>query len=190
MQLTQGLRRAEFLFPSRSAVICEDRQSSWRDVAQRVSRIASGLVQQGIRKGDRVAILALNSDRHIEAYYAIAWAGAVSVPFNTRWAKAEFEFAMADSQPTILLADKHFMTQARSLAGPECRLIGMDRETAETTFDRLIEGMDPMPDRSGVWRRSRRNFLHRWHHGSCQRCDAQSCKSDNKFFLARCGCTI
>ena len=57
---------------------------------QHSCEFGAALVQRyGLAKGDRVAILALNSDRYYEFYFGVAWSGGVFVPVNTRLAPAE-----------------------------------------------------------------------------------------------------
>lgn len=46
--------------------------------------------------GDRVAILAGNSDRYLEYYFACFWAGAVVVPMNVRWSAAKNGYSLND----------------------------------------------------------------------------------------------
>lgn len=116
MQLTQGLRRSADLFGDRVATIMGDRRSTWREVENRVARLATGLHGLGAQRGDRIVILALNSDRYIDAYYAILWAGCVAVPLNTRWVWAEIAHALSDSEPSLILYDAHFAHLAPELA--------------------------------------------------------------------------
>ena len=58
--------------------------------------------------GDRVAILALNSDRYSEFLLAVPWADAVFVPVNTRWAAAEISYSLAECGTRVLLVDDTF----------------------------------------------------------------------------------
>jgi long-chain acyl-CoA synthetase len=64
MYLTQGLRRAAQVRPREQSTVFRGRRRVWSDTADRVARIAGGLEQAGMQRGDRVAILALNSDRY------------------------------------------------------------------------------------------------------------------------------
>ena len=114
MNLTQGLHRSARLKPNGVATIFGDRRRSWSEVKDRVARLAAGLVSLGLEPGDRVAPIALNSDRYIETYLAVWWAGGVIVPGNTRWALAEHIYALRDSGAEFLLVDKTFA----GLAGP------------------------------------------------------------------------
>jgi hypothetical protein len=67
--------------------------------------------------GDRVAILALNSDRYLETYVAVPWAGAAVVPLNIRWSTAENAYALNDSGATVLFVDDAFLAQVVRLRG-------------------------------------------------------------------------
>lgn len=109
MQLTQALSRAVQTRPRHIGTIHGERQRTWAEVGDRVARLAAGLQSMGIRPGDRVAVLALNSDRYIELLFAIAWAGAVIVPLNTRWAIPENVYALKDAECAALIVDDEFV---------------------------------------------------------------------------------
>ncbi|MBD2857486.1 long-chain fatty acid--CoA ligase [Spongiibacter sp. KMU-158] len=108
MQFTQGLHRAVQQQPDNIATICDGRTHTFRQLENRVSRLAAGLLSQGFKRGDRIAILSLNSDRYLEAYLAIAWIGAVVNPVNFRWSPAEIAFSLRDSASTGIIVDDHF----------------------------------------------------------------------------------
>ena len=109
MFLTQGLARAATINPNVPATINRERRRSWAECAERVARLAGGLVARGIQPGDRVAILALNSDRYLEALFAVPMLGAIIVPLNTRLAPAEIGYILADSGTRMLLLDDAFL---------------------------------------------------------------------------------
>lgn len=150
MQLTQGLRRSAALLGESTATICGDRSATWSIFADRVARLAGGLFAKGIGPGDRVVILALNSDRYMEALYAIAWAGAVSVPFNTRWAAAEMKAALDDCTPSAIFADEAYAAQAQVLdTGVGIPLIGMEGPLSGGSIEKLVAEHRPVADRAG-----------------------------------------
>jgi long-chain acyl-CoA synthetase len=103
--LTQGLRRAVQTKPNGISTQFASRRRTWQQTSDRVSRIAGALFALGVRPGDRVAILALNSDRYFELMYAIPWIGAVMVPINTRLAAPEIEYILSDSGAVALFID-------------------------------------------------------------------------------------
>ncbi len=105
MQLAQTLRRSALLYPNQPALIEGDVRYTWREFADRVARLAGGLIGLGLAPGDRVAMLADNSHRYVEFFFAVFWAGGIAVPINTRWAAPEVRFAIDDCGARILIAD-------------------------------------------------------------------------------------
>jgi long-chain acyl-CoA synthetase len=115
MNITQGLRRALQINPQGIAILEGERKLSWGDVGERVSRFAGALREHGIAKGDRVAVLMLNSSRYLELYLAVGWAGAVIVPLNVRWGVAENCDALQDCGTDFLVVDDMFLEAGNAL---------------------------------------------------------------------------
>ena len=151
MQLTQTLRRAAQIHPKRTSTVFGERRRTWSETLNRVERLAGGIAALGAKPGDRVAILASNSDRYFEAIYALIWAGCVVVPSNTRWAPAEHTYAFEDSSPSFLLVDQDFVDMARRLPGFEkdrTIYMGDEGQGDLVSFESLIAGHQPLADRS------------------------------------------
>jgi acyl-CoA synthetase (AMP-forming)/AMP-acid ligase II len=108
MRLTQGLRRSLQLQPDSLAVTFGNRRRTFRQFGDRVSRFAAALKSLGMGPGDRVAMLALNSDRYLEYLMPVPWGGGVLNPCNIRWSPAEIAFSLDDSQSLILIFDDTF----------------------------------------------------------------------------------
>jgi acyl-CoA synthetase (AMP-forming)/AMP-acid ligase II len=157
MGLTQGLHRSLQATPDVVATIFGDRVRTFRDQADRVARLAAGLRELGVDVGDRVAILAFNSDRYEEFLFAVSWAGAVLNPVNTRWSATEIVYALNDSGTVCLFVDDAFTSAACALRQqcPALRWLvycGEDRVPDEMVgFEDLIAAHRWMPDahRSG-----------------------------------------
>jgi acyl-CoA synthetase (AMP-forming)/AMP-acid ligase II len=115
MGITQWVERAVQQNPHGRATMFGARTRRWDEFGARVVRFAGGLQALDVRSGDRVAVLALNSDRYLEAYAAVPWAGAVIVPLNTRWSPPENIYAINDSGATVLLVDDTFAALASSI---------------------------------------------------------------------------
>lgn len=78
------------------------RQSTtWGGVFDRAARIAGALQGMGVNPGDRVAVFSANSDKYMQLYLAIPWAGGVIVPMNVRWSLAENGYALDDCTPKV-----------------------------------------------------------------------------------------
>jgi len=108
LNLTQSIRQARQIAANRDATLFLDRRRTWDQVYDRVARLAGAFIAHGLQPGERIAILALNSDRFLEFYFAAWWAGGAVVPLNTRWTVTENIYALKDSAPSILLVDGHF----------------------------------------------------------------------------------
>lgn len=113
MHLTQPLYKALQERPQATALVCGQRRHTFAQFADRVARLAAVLQQLGVQPGDRVGLLALNSDRYVEYLYATWWAGGVVNPVNIRWSAREIAYSLDDCDTRILLADKNFSAVAQ-----------------------------------------------------------------------------
>jgi long-chain acyl-CoA synthetase len=105
LRLTAGVARAAAIRGDAAAVIDGARRFTWRELADRVARMAGVLRALGVRPGDRVSILAESSHVYVETYHAALWAGGVLAPVNSRFALAEMQEMLKDATPRVLLAD-------------------------------------------------------------------------------------
>jgi acyl-CoA synthetase (AMP-forming)/AMP-acid ligase II len=105
MRLSQCITRAAQVAPRRTATVFGERSRSWEEHADRVARLAGALRALGVRSGDRVAFRGSNSDRYLEWFFAVGWAGAVVVPVSVRLAPPEVRHVVDDSGARLLLAD-------------------------------------------------------------------------------------
>lgn len=115
MHLTQGLRRAAQIRGRAKAIKEGDRQWTWSEFLDRVSRTAGMLRNLGIEPGDRSAILSLNNAQYFNLLFAVPWAGGSVVPLNTRLIPAEIDYILEDSGAKILFVDKTFASVLPSL---------------------------------------------------------------------------
>lgn len=150
------LVRAAAINSAGTATIYRDRVRTWAEHKSRVARFASALRASGVTEGDRVAILAANSDRYIEAVYAILWAGGIVVPLNTRLTPAEIEANLSDSGSTCLILDRAMqpaVKAVRAIADRNMLLIDNDddgRQNYETLIAKHEEMEASDPPASGI----------------------------------------
>ncbi|MGX6447439.1 acyl-CoA synthetase [Patulibacter sp. S7RM1-6] len=119
MELTQSLHRAAAVHPEKPITVHDGRRRTFAEHVERVRRLAGALRERGVEAGDRVAMLALNSDRYLEYFHACWWAGAVVVPVNVRWSADEIAFSLRDSDTRVLLVDDAFTPTLEQLAALE-----------------------------------------------------------------------
>ena len=108
LYLTQGLHRAIQQTPERIATIFGTREQTFRQYGDRVARLAGALQKLGMAKGERVGMLALNSDRYQEYFYATWWGGGAVNPVNFRWSATEIAYSLDDCDTRIVLVDDQF----------------------------------------------------------------------------------
>lgn len=150
--LTQSVHRNAQVRGKKLATINGDRQHTWIELKERVARFAGSLQNMGINEGDRVAILALNSDRYFEYYFGVPWAGACVVPLNIRWSPVENAYSLKDAGAEVLVVDDTFAKMVPALKANGVTLkhvifIG-DGELPEgmSSYEALIETNDPIED--------------------------------------------
>ena len=85
-----------------------ERRFTFAQLNERTNRIASVLVERGIKPGDRVATLLKNGIEFVESYFAIAKIGAVMVPVNWRLVPAEISYILQDAGAGVLIYDADF----------------------------------------------------------------------------------
>lgn len=88
--------------------VATDRRFTFREVDDRANAIANALLARGIKKGDRVAILMMNSVEFFDSFVALAKIGAISVPLNWRLVASELTFILQDAGAVGLIYGGEF----------------------------------------------------------------------------------
>ena len=109
------LRTTASKYPDKTGIIFEDKRYTWHQVNARVNSLANALLQSGLKKQDRVAILSPNCNQYLEFYFATAKAGLIGVPLNTWFKKKELSHLVNDSGASIIIVDKAHLNLAASL---------------------------------------------------------------------------
>lgn len=89
-----------------TAAIFYGKKISYQELRDKVDRLATALNDLGIKKGDRVAMLLLNSPEHIIAFYAVQKIGAIITPISPVYVSSEIKHQLEDSgAETIICQD-------------------------------------------------------------------------------------
>lgn len=123
-----------------TALVFEDRRYRYADLERATARTARALLDLGIAPGDRVAVVAGNSDHYAIALLAISRIGAISVPMNIRWAPAEIAYALDDAGARLLLVDERFDATGRD---------ALTKADGATELLALAHGDDSLVARAG-----------------------------------------
>src|SRR5471032_999832 len=103
--------------PDTAAIVHRGRTSSYADLDQAASRVAQGLIADGIRPQRRVAHLDKSSDLFFELLFGVAKAGAVMVSVNWRLAPPEVLHIVNDAEAEILFVGEEFFPVVEQIRG-------------------------------------------------------------------------
>jgi fatty-acyl-CoA synthase len=94
--------------PDTKAPIPGVHRTTWRKTYPRVMQLCNALVAAGVRSGDRVATMALNTYRHLELYYAAPSTGAVCHMVNIRLPLEQIAYILNHAEDRILFIENAF----------------------------------------------------------------------------------
>src|SRR5246500_4836696 len=120
LTLQHVLWRIERLHQKREIVTKRDEgvhRTTYGDFVPRVHRLAQALQRLGVGRGDRVATLAWNNNRHLELYYAVPCMGAVLHTLNLRLFPQHLEFIINDAEDKVLFVDQSLLPLLKPLLG-------------------------------------------------------------------------
>jgi fatty-acyl-CoA synthase len=144
------LQRSVLVFPDRVAVTHEARRYTYRELGERVNRLASALQAAGLEKGDRVAYICPNIPALIEAHFAVPLAGGVLVTLNFRLNAAEIARILEHSGARFLFVDREYEELAAG-AAEDVRIVRVD-DTGEPDdpYEAFLADGSPEPLASAV----------------------------------------
>ena len=96
-------RKGALVFPDKEAVVFEDTRLTYKEMNDRVNRFANALTQMGYKTGDRITVLAENTHKYLEMYFAVGKLGMSLTPLNFRLSDPELEHIVTNSEATCFL---------------------------------------------------------------------------------------
>jgi long-chain acyl-CoA synthetase len=143
------LERAAQAGPTSILVTDLGRKVSYGDIEQAANRIARVILDQGVARGDSLALLSVNSPAYIEAYYGILKAGAIAVPLNAQADVRSHEALLRDCTPKGLICGPRQVRVARQLGHlPDMQfLLSLEQNfpEGEALPSRLLNGPEILP---------------------------------------------
>ena len=86
-------------------LVYEDEVYTYAEVHAQVRKLAQFFVDNGVKRGDRVAVSTRNYPEWVVTYWACVSIGVACVGMNAWWTPVEMEYALNDSQPKLLIVD-------------------------------------------------------------------------------------
>lgn len=103
--LEEGVRRA----PEQEIRYADRRRLTYRQLAERVGRLASGLAGLGVAPGDTVAVMDWDSHRYLECFFAVPMMGAVLHTINVRLSPEQILYTINHAEDDVLLVNGEFL---------------------------------------------------------------------------------
>ena len=129
MDLADLIDRNAAFTPDKPALRYQGQAWSYAVLSARIAALARAMRSQlGVHRGDRVAVLGLNSPEYLALLYACARLGAMLVPLNWRLAVPEQMFILRDAEVKALFVEAALDAVCAPLAHvlPETRIVGLD----------------------------------------------------------------
>jgi fatty-acyl-CoA synthase len=132
--------------PNKAAVVdlASGREFSYAQFDARISRLAMYLRHRlKIKRGDRVAVLALNTTDTLEVQFACGRLGAVFLPLNTRLTIPELQYIVDDAAPALMIHDAELADVAISVA-QLCGIGSMLLLGPDGSYEAAIAASEPL----------------------------------------------
>lgn len=144
------LKRNARIHGNRTALVFERQRVTYGELLEKVDSLAGGLAAVGIKRNDRIAVLAKNTLEYVYLYGAAARLGAIMLPINWRLNPDEIAYVLSDGAPKILVSDPDFHSVVAPLL-PTADLTDAcysmcDAADPFKSFDDLMTGGSALPD--------------------------------------------
>ena len=150
------LERSVALYGDRTAVIEGGLQRTYAETAVRIRSLAAGILATGVEPGQHIGILASNSHRYLETYFAAHYAGTPLAPLNMRLSAPELEFIINDGELRALLVGPEFVELLESFRDrlPKLEHVILLADSAPDgmhAYEELVAGNAPLAAAARDW---------------------------------------
>ena len=146
MKVKQILRDAANRFAKKPAIIFRGKEVSFAELNEKALRLAKGLQQSGVQKGDKVAIYLPNCPENVYSYLAVFCLGAVGVPLDYMLKSDELISCLSHSETKFLIAKKNdiSLTDIKRAVSSLEKIVLCDDEAGEfLSFEKVMSGAAP-----------------------------------------------
>jgi long-chain acyl-CoA synthetase len=156
MTITEILARNARLYPDSTALIELTPSKNlrkvitWKEFDDNANRFANALIARGVKKGDVVMHLMMNSIKWLEAYFGILRTGAMAAPLNFRFIGRQIRYCVDIAEPKAMILDHNFTERIE----PMCKemptikhyiFAGDNTPKGMEAFDEVLGKSSPLP---------------------------------------------
>lgn len=137
------LARRAYLEPNKVGLVCGDQRLTFGDLNRRANRTARALAANGIKRGDRIAVLLRNGIEYYDFYFGAAKLGAILTGINWRLARPEVRYVLENCGAKMFFYHTEFAASASGQANvlPELQeefVVGMAEDYAVRNYHDFI----------------------------------------------------
>jgi fatty-acyl-CoA synthase len=96
--------------PEQQIVYADKRRLTYRELDERVCRLASALGNLGVKPGDTVGVMDWDTNRYLECYFAVPMMGAVLLTINIRLSPEQILYTINHAEAAVILVNAEFLT--------------------------------------------------------------------------------
>jgi len=112
-----GVEQKAVTQPDDIATICGEQSRTWAELNERANRVANGLLDMGLKKGDKVTLLSFNCNEMLELFAGINKAGLVIVNMNFRNVGREISYQVNNSDSKAFILGEEFIDRVWPIRG-------------------------------------------------------------------------
>ena len=109
------IRRTAYHFPDKEALVFNDQSLTYTDLDARCNQVANALADLGVKKYDRVAILAHNTTHHVLTWMGCAKIGAIYLAVNYLLRDDDIAYCINHSESTVFIVEDTLYDQVKSV---------------------------------------------------------------------------
>src|SRR4030042_1255538 len=126
------------------------KEITWKQFDEQVDRFANVLIHKGVRKGDKVVHLMMNSLDWLTAYFGIVRTGAWAVPLNFRFTGKDIKYCCDVSEPRCMIFGEEFVDRINEIKDhlPTVKdyiFVGKELPNDAEPFEKLLEKSSSNP---------------------------------------------
>lgn len=116
--IVKQLLHTPILYAPDQEIVYRDKiRYTYRELYQRIARLASALTSIGVGPGDTVAVLDWDSHRYLECFFAVPMMGAILHTVNVRLSPEQILFTMNHAEDDVVIVHEEFLPVLESLSG-------------------------------------------------------------------------
>ncbi|MDT5237121.1 MAG: 3-oxocholest-4-en-26-oate---CoA ligase, partial [Mycobacterium sp.] len=124
--------------PDRVALICDDEQLTYAQLEEKANRLAHYLIDQGVKKDDKVGLYCRNRIEIVIAMLGIVKAGAILVNVNFRYVEGELKYLFENSDMVALVHERRYADRVANVLPetPNVKTILVVEDGSDDDFQR------------------------------------------------------